>query len=152
MTQVDVVGTKLDMEASFCYLGDMLCSSGGCDSAIVARCCVAWVKFRKLLPVLTSRHLPPKECGKVSTWLCSMVAKHGDRNISDLERLHRNDRTMIHWICSTNDQDETPSAPDSTQLEETEMVWTCTTCYILHQICHRLTTSRLFLIYVCTYK
>ena len=45
------------MEATFCYLGDMLFSDGGCDRAIAARYCVVWGKFRKLLPVLTSRHL-----------------------------------------------------------------------------------------------
>ena len=63
VTEVDVDGTMLEMEATFCYLGYMLCSSEGCDSAIAARCCVPWWKFRKLLPVLTTRHLSPK-----NTW------------------------------------------------------------------------------------
>ena len=45
MTQVDVEGTKLDVEDTFCYLGDMLFSGGHCDSAIAARC-MAWGKFR----------------------------------------------------------------------------------------------------------
>ena len=35
----------------------MLCPSGDCDSAIATRCCMAWRNFRKLLPVLTTRHL-----------------------------------------------------------------------------------------------
>ena len=60
MTQVHVEVTKLDVEDTFCYLGDMLCPGGSRDSAIAARCCVARGKFRKLLPVLTSRHLSPK--------------------------------------------------------------------------------------------
>ena len=56
------MSTILDLEATFCYLGDMLCSGGGCDSAIAARCCAAWGKFRTYLPVqtlhvLTTRHL-----------------------------------------------------------------------------------------------
>ena len=55
----------LDVEATFCYLGDMLCFGGGCDSAIAARCCMAWGKLRKLLPVLTTRHLSPRIHGKV---------------------------------------------------------------------------------------
>ena len=41
VTEVDVNVTTFDVEATFCYLGDMLCLDGGCDSAIVARCCVA---------------------------------------------------------------------------------------------------------------
>ena len=48
VTEVDVHGTKLHMEPSFCNLGDMLSSGGGCDSAIAARCCVAWGKFNQM--------------------------------------------------------------------------------------------------------
>ena len=51
MAQADIVGTKLDVEATFCYICDMLCSGGGCGSAIAARCCVALGKYKKLLPV-----------------------------------------------------------------------------------------------------
>ena len=49
-----VDGTLLDLEASFCYLGNMLCAGGGCAFAIATRCSTAWGKFRKLLPILTS--------------------------------------------------------------------------------------------------
>jgi len=31
---VDVDGTQLDVEATFCYLGDMFLAGGGCDHAI----------------------------------------------------------------------------------------------------------------------
>ena len=58
---IDVMNVK----DTFCYLGDMLCSDQGCDSVIAARCCAAWGKFRKLLPVLTSRHFSPKIHGNV---------------------------------------------------------------------------------------
>ena len=95
-------------------LGDMLCAGGGCDSAIAARCCVAWGKFRKLLPILTTRHLSPKVRGKVYTACVRSAMLHGSEtwapNASDLQRLRRNDRSMIRWICGTKDQDETPSA------------------------------------------
>ena len=50
---------RVDVEDTFCFLGDTLCSGGGCTSANASRCCVAWGKLRKLLPVLTSRHLSP---------------------------------------------------------------------------------------------
>jgi len=42
VTQVDIDGTLLDVNANFCYLGAMLSADGGCDSAIAARCCVVW--------------------------------------------------------------------------------------------------------------
>ena len=44
-TKVDV-GSTINVEDTFCYLGDMLCSDQGCDSVIAARCCAAWGKFR----------------------------------------------------------------------------------------------------------
>ena len=65
VSEMDVNYTTLDVEATFCYLGDMLCCGGGCDSAISGRCCVAWGKFRHLLLVLTTRRLSLKVCGKV---------------------------------------------------------------------------------------
>ena len=113
MSQVDIEGTVLDVEDTFFYLGDMLCSGGGCDSAIVARCCVAWGKIKKMLPVLTPRHISPKVRGKVyAAWVHSAML-HGRKtwgpNILDLKRLCHNDRVMIRWICGTTDRVETSS-------------------------------------------
>ena len=50
----------------------------GCDSANAARCCVAWKKFRKLLPVLTTGHLSPyaARCSRHTIWhmtWCDMI-------------------------------------------------------------------------------
>ena len=56
----EVVGDKtLDVVDKFCYLCNTLCSVGGCRSlsAIIKRCKDASGKFRKLLPILTSRKL-----------------------------------------------------------------------------------------------
>ena len=59
VTPVDVDGTMLDVEATFCYPSEMLCSDGVCERVIAARCCEDWGKFRKLLPVLPTRHISP---------------------------------------------------------------------------------------------
>ena len=37
ITQVEVDGRLFDVEASFCYLGDMLCTGGGCAFPIATR-------------------------------------------------------------------------------------------------------------------
>ena len=62
VTEVDVNGTVSDVETTICYLGDMLCSGGGCDSAIIIRCGMAWGKLRKLLfkQFITKTHRRPK--------------------------------------------------------------------------------------------
>ena len=107
-------GTQLDVEGTFCYLGDMFSAGGGCDRAIAARCCAAWSKFRKLLPILTSKHISFKISGKVFTACVRSTMLHGSEtwapNASDLQRLRRNDRTMIRWICGAKLADEIPSA------------------------------------------
>ncbi|RUS86452.1 hypothetical protein EGW08_005767 [Elysia chlorotica] len=62
-SEVQVGSDKLDVVASFCYLGDMLSAAGGCDLATTTRVKTAWKKFKELLPVLLSRHLSYKTRG-----------------------------------------------------------------------------------------
>ena len=54
--EVQVGPDKLEVVASFCYLGDMLSAGGGCETAVTTRVKTAWKKFREQLPVHTSRH------------------------------------------------------------------------------------------------
>ena len=114
VTEVVVDGTMLDVEATFCYLGDMLCSGEGCDLAFAARCCVAWGKFWTLLPVLTTRHLSPRIHGKVYEARVRSAMLHGSETWGprepELPRLRHNDRAMIRCICGIKDRDEAPSA------------------------------------------
>ena len=57
--EVDVDSTMLDMEVTFCCQGDMLCCGGDCDSAMAARCCVAWGKYLNLKWIwMDGKHLP----------------------------------------------------------------------------------------------
>ena len=63
--EVQVKPDKLEVVASFCYLGDMLSVSGGCELAMITRVKTAWKKFKELLPVLSSRHLSYKTRGYV---------------------------------------------------------------------------------------
>ena len=80
-SEVQVGPDKLEVVASFCYLGDMLSAGGGCEMAVTTRVKTAWKKFRELLPVLTSRHLSYKTRGHVTALACgapcSMPVKLG---------------------------------------------------------------------------
>ncbi|RUS78519.1 hypothetical protein EGW08_013731 [Elysia chlorotica] len=111
-TQVDVDGAMLDVEASFCYLGDMLGAGGGCELAIITRCCTAWGKFKKLLPLLTSKHVTLKTRGKIFNTCIRSALLHGSETWApaapDLQRLRRNDRAMIRWFCGVKPDDEIP--------------------------------------------
>ena len=63
--EVQVRPDKLEVVASFCYLGDMLSSAGGCELSTTTHVKTAWKKFKDLLPVLSSRHLSFKTRGRV---------------------------------------------------------------------------------------
>ena len=82
ITQVEVDGTLLDVEASFCYLSNMLCAGGGCALAIATRCSTAWGKFRKLLPILTSKHVSPLTCEKVFSACIRSALLHGSETMA----------------------------------------------------------------------
>ena len=62
--EVQVGPDKLEVIASFCYLGDMLSGAGGCELSTTTRVKTAWKKFKDLLPVLSSCHLFQ------NTWSC----------------------------------------------------------------------------------
>ena len=124
----------------------MLCSGGVCDSAIAAKCCVAWEKFRKLLPVLTSRHLSARiHYERSLSYAPCMVAKFGDqRNPS----LGSSTAMSVPWsVGSVASKTETkhPQLHITTEtwhqghhisplLLATRMVWPCTTSHVLYQI------------------
>ena len=72
---------KLEVIASFDYLGDMLLAAGGCELSTTTRVKTAWKKFKELKPVLSStiflsRHVAvctARVCGVQ----CSMPVKLG---------------------------------------------------------------------------
>ena len=63
--EIQVGPDKLEVVASFCYLGDMLSAAGGCELSTTTCVKTAWKKFSDLLPVLSSRHLSFKTRGRV---------------------------------------------------------------------------------------
>ena len=114
VTQVDVDGTLLDVEPSFCYLGDMLDAGGGCKLAVTTRCRTAWGKFKRLLPILTSRHVSLITRGKLFTACVRSALLHASETWGptheDLERLRRNERCMVRWICGVKPENKVSSA------------------------------------------
>ena len=79
--EVQVGHDKLEVVASFCYLGDMLSAASGCELSTTKRVKSAWKKFKELKPVLSSRHHSFMTRGRVSARVCgaqcSMPVKLG---------------------------------------------------------------------------
>ena len=113
-------GVELEVVSESCYLGDMFGAGGGCANAISNRCGIAWGKFRSLIPVLTSRHVPLLVRGRVYNACVRTAMLHGGEtwgpNSADLQRLRRNERSMIRWICGKGPQDETSTEDLLTKL------------------------------------
>ena len=99
-SEVQVGPDKLEVVASFCYLGDMLSAGGGCEMAVTTCVKTAWKKFRELLPVLTSRHLSYKTRGHVYSSCVRSPMLHASETWpltkTNLQRLQRNDRQGCH--------------------------------------------------------
>ena len=55
--EVQVGTDKLEVVASFCYLGDMRSATDGCDLSTTTGVKIAWKKFKEVLPVLPSRRV-----------------------------------------------------------------------------------------------
>ena len=89
--EVIVGNATMDVEPKFCYLGDMLCADGGCELAVITRCSVAWGKFKKLLPILTSKHIPLELRGKLYRPCVRSALLYGSENwaptVAVLQRL-----------------------------------------------------------------
>ena len=107
--EVQVGPDKLEVVASFCYLGDMLSAEDGCELSTTTSVKTAWKKFKDLLPVLSSRHLSFKTCGRVYSSSVRSAMLHASETWPltkpNLQRLQRNDRAMIRQICNVRPQD-----------------------------------------------
>ena len=128
INEVLVGDDKLEVVASFCYLGDTLSAGGSCDLATIKRCRVAWGKFNELLPILTSRRIPLPSRGRVYNTCVRSAMLHASETwtltASSLHRLQRNDRAMLRWMCgvSTDDMISQQSLLEKLQLDDLELL------------------------------
>ena len=139
--EVQVGPDKLEVVASFCYLGDMLSAAGGCELSTTTCVKTAWKKIKDLLPVLSSRHLSFKTRGRVYSSCVRSAMLHASETWPltkpNLQRLQRNDRAMIRQICNVRPQDIDTTRSNEllvrlgiedgphSEGEKTPMVWTC---------------------------
>ena len=107
--EVQVGPDKLEVVASFCYLGDMLSAAGGCELSTTTCVKTAWKKFKDLLPVLSSCHLSFKTRGHVYSSCVWSAMLHASETWPltklNLQRLQRNDKAMIRQICNVRPQE-----------------------------------------------
>ena len=102
--EVQVETDKLEVEASFCYLRDMLSTAGGCELTNTTCMKTAWKKFKELLPILFSHHLFFRTRGRMYSSCTEGNApcpcEAWPLTKPDLQHLQENDREMIRQSCS----------------------------------------------------
>ena len=87
----------------------MLSAAGGCELSTTTCVKTSWKKFKELLPVLSSWHLPFKTRGRVYSSCVRSAMLHASETWPltkpNLQHLQRNDRAMIRQICNVRPQD-----------------------------------------------
>ena len=53
--QVDELCEEVETGRAFCYLGNRVNASGGCEAAVTARARIGWVKFKEYGELLNSK-------------------------------------------------------------------------------------------------
>ena len=106
-----LAGSNLEVVDKFCYLGDMLDAGGGAESSTVTRVS-GWKKFREFLPLLTTKTISFKVKGELYAACVRSVMLYGSETcqikVEESQRLHRNEMSMIRWMCGVTMADRYP--------------------------------------------
>ena len=104
-----VDGATYECVKSFCYLGDTLDEYGEADLAATARIRDGWMKFRELLPFLTSRAPPLETKGRVYASCVRSSMTYGTETrplLVDVGlKLERTEMQMIRLMCGISLKD-----------------------------------------------
>ena len=110
--KVMLAGSNLEVVDKFCYLGDMLDAGGGAESSTLTRVRSGWEKFRELLPLLTTKAISLKVKGELYAACVRSVMLYGSETwpikVEESQRLHRNEMSMIRWMCGVPLRDKYP--------------------------------------------
>ena len=89
--------------SSFCYLGDRVNTSGGCEAAVTAKARIGWVKVKECGELLNSKRFSLKMKGMVY-WSCVRSAMlYGSETWclreNEMAILRRTKRVMVRAMC-----------------------------------------------------
>ena len=87
----------------FCYLGDKLNASGGCEAAVTVRVRIGWVRFRECVELLLGNRFPLKMKGKIHHCCVRPAILYGSETWylkeNEKEVLRRTERGMVRAMC-----------------------------------------------------
>ena len=87
----------------FCYLGNRVNASGGCEAAVTARARIGWVKFKECGELLNSKRFSLKTKGMVYRSCVRSAMLYGSEiwclRESEMAVLRRTERAMVKAMC-----------------------------------------------------
>ncbi len=115
---------ELEMVKEFCYLGDKVNASGGCEAAVTARARFGWVKFRECGELLHGKRFSLKTKGRVYRSCVRSAMLYGSETWclrgSEMSILRRTERAMVRAMCGVKltDRKKTEDLMEMLGLEE----------------------------------
>ena len=119
------LGGGVETVDGFCYLGDRLNASGGCEVAVTARTRLGWIKFRECGHLLRGKRFPLNMKGGVYRSCVRSAMLYGSETWclmkNELAILRRTERAMVRAMCGVKlmDKRSTEVLMDMLGLEET---------------------------------
>ena len=103
MDSIEKLCDEVETVNGFCYLGDRLNASGGCEAAVTARVRIGWVRFRECGELLLGNRFPLKMKGKVYRCCVRSAILYGSETWrlkeNDKAILRRTERAMVRAMC-----------------------------------------------------
>ena len=100
---VEVLCDEVETVKVFCYLGDRLNASDGCDTAVTSRIRIGWMKFRECGELLRARRFSLKMKGLVYQSCVRSAMLYGSETWclreSEMAILRRTERAMVRSMC-----------------------------------------------------
>ena len=100
---VEVLRDEVKTVKGFCYLGDRLNASGGCETAVTSRVRIGWIKFRQCGELLRGRRFSSRMKGMVYQSCVRSAMLYGNETWwlreSEMAILRRNKRAMVRSMC-----------------------------------------------------
>ena len=122
---IEKLCNEVETVNGFCYLGDRLNASGGCEAAVTARVRIGWVRFRECGKLLLGNRFPLKMEGKVYPCCKRSAMLHGSEAscLKENEKaiLRRTERAMVRAMCGRKvvDRETTEEQMDMLRLRKT---------------------------------
>ena len=100
---VEVLSDQVETVKGFCYLGDRLNASGGCETAVTSRVGIGWMKFRKCEELLRGRRFSLRMKEMVYRSCVRSAMLYGSETWclreTEMAILRRTERAMVRSMC-----------------------------------------------------